>query len=76
MLGGPAKRRIRREPLTLTAVAATVLIGAASGVAGGAITSFAVSSTQQSKINDEIANLGKLVGELGAKDQNQWSGQN
>ena len=76
MLGGPAKRRIRREPLTLTAVAVTVLIGAASGVAGGAITSFAVSSTQQSKINDEIANLGKLVGELGAKDQNQWSGQN
>ena len=70
MLGGPAKRRIRREPLTLTAVAATVLIGAASGVAGGTITSFAVSSTQQSKINDEIANLGKLVGELRAKDQN------
>ena len=70
VLGGPAKRRIRREPLTLTAVAATVLIEAASGVAGGAITSYAVSSTQQSKINDEIANLGKLVGELGAKDQN------
>ena len=69
MLGGPATRRIRREPLTLTAVAATVLIGAASGVSGGAITSFAVSSTQQSKINDEIANLGKLVGELEVKDQ-------
>ena len=76
VLGGPAKRRIRREPLTLTAVTAIVLIGAASGVAGGAITSFAVSNTQQSKINDEIANLGKVVGELGAKDQNQWSGQN
>ena len=67
MLGKPAKRKIRRAPITLTAVAATVLIGAASGVAGNAITSFAVSSTQQSKINDEIANLGKLVGELGEK---------
>ena len=73
VFGGPAKRRIRHEPLTLTAVAATVLIGTASGDAGGAITSFAVSSTQQSKINDEIANLG--VGKLGAKDQNQWSEQ-
>ena len=70
MLGGPAKRRIRRVPLTLTAVAAIVLIGAASGVAGSAITSFAVFSTQQSKINDEIANLSKLVKELGAIDQN------
>ena len=59
VLGEPAKRRIRREPLTLKAVAATVLSGAASGVAGGAITSFAVSCTLQSKINDEIANLGK-----------------
>ena len=71
MLGGPDKRRIRREPLTLTAVAATVLIGVASGVAGGAITCFAVSSTHKSKIKDEITNLGKLVGELGAIDQNQ-----
>ena len=70
MLGGPAKRRIRCEPFTLTAVAATALMQAASGIARGAITSFAVSSTQQSKINDEIANLNKLVGELGVKDQN------
>ena len=76
MLGRPAKRGIRREPLTLTAVAATLIIGAARSVAGVAITSFAVSSTQQSTINDEIAHLGKFVGELGVKNQNQWSGQN
>ena len=50
VLGGPAKQRKRREPLTLTAVAATVLIGAASGVAGSAITRFAVfSSTIKNK---------------------------
>ena len=53
-----------------------VFIGAAYGVAGGAITIFAVSSTQQAKIKDEITNLGKFVGELETKDQNHWSGQN
>ena len=74
MLGGREKRRIRCELLTLTALTATVLIGAASGVANGAITNFAVFSTQQSSIN-EITNFGNLVKKLGAKHQNQWSGQ-
>ena len=76
-LGGPPKvSRVRREPLTLSAVGAAVLIGAAGGAAGGAITSFAMSSNQQSKINQEIANLNKLVGDLSRQDQNQWTGQN
>ena len=76
-VGGPPRvKRVRREPLTLSAVGAAVLIGAAGGAAGGAITSFAMSSSQQSKINQEIANLGKLVGDLSKQDQGQWKGQN
>ena len=44
----PRVRRFRREPLTLSAVAAAVLIGATSGAASGALTSFAMSNSQQS----------------------------
>ena len=75
MLGEPAKQKIRREPFTIPAVAATVLFSTAIGVVGGAIASFAVSSTQQSKINNKIANLGKLVGELEMQDRKQCIGQ-
>ena len=69
-------RRFRREPLTLSAVGAAVLIGATSGAASGALTSFAMSNSQQSKINDEITKLGSLVGQLNKMDQTQWNGQN
>ena len=75
-IGGPPKARIRREPLTLSAVGAAVLIGATAGAASGALTSFAMSSTQQANINDEITKLGALVGQLSKRDQSQWSGQN
>ena len=69
-------RQFRREPLTLSAVGAAVLIFATSGAASGALTSFAMSNSQQSKINDEITKLGTLVGQLNKMDQTQWSGQN
>lgn len=68
--------RTRREVLTLGAIAATVLIGAASGAAAGSLTNFAVSSNQQSKINDEVAKLSELVGSLTKADQSQWENQN
>ena len=72
-IGGPP--RYRREPVTLSAIGAAVLIGAVSGAVGGGITSFAMSSAQQSKINEEVAKLSTLVGELSNVDQNQWSNQ-
>ena len=76
-IGGPPRvRRFRREPLTCSAVGAAVLIGATSGAASGALTSFAMSNSQQAKINDEITELGTLVGQLSKMDQTQWSGQN
>ena len=76
-IGGLAKvRRFCREPLTLSAVVAAVLIGATSGAASGALTSFAMSNSQHSKINDEIRKLGTLVGQLNKMDQTQWNGQN
>ena len=76
-IGGPPKvRRFRREPLALSAVGAAVLIGATSGAASGALTSFAMSNSQQSKINDEITRLGTLVSQLNKIDQTQWSGLN
>ena len=37
----------------------------------GALTSFAMSNSQQFKINDEITKLGTLVGHLNKIDQNQ-----
>ena len=69
-------RRFRREQLTLSAVGAAVLIGATFVAASGALTSFAMSNSQQSKINDEITILGTLVGQLNKMDKIQWSGQN
>ena len=76
-IGGPPRvRRFRREPLTLSAVGTAVLIGATSGAASGALTSFAMSTSQQSKIKEEITKLGTLVGQLNKMDQTQWSGQN
>ena len=68
--------RVRREPITLSAIGAAVLIGAVSGAVGGGITSFAISGAQQSKINEEVAKLSTLVGELSKTDQNQWNNQN
>ena len=73
-IGGPP--RFRREPITLSAVGAAVLISAVSGAVGGGITNFAMSNAQQSKINEEVAKLSTLVGELSNTDQNQWSNQN
>ena len=73
-IGGPP--RVRREPITFSAIGAAVLIGAASGAVGGGITSFAMSGAQQSKINVEVAKLSTLVGELSKTDQNQWNNQN
>ena len=76
-IGGPPRvKRFRREPLTHFAVGAAVLIGATSGAASWALTSFAKSTSQQSKINDEITKLGTLVGQLNKMDQTQWRGQN
>ena len=72
-IGGPP--RYRREPVTLSAIGAAVLIGSISGAVGGGITSFAMSSVQQSKINEEVAKLSTLVGELSNTDQTQWSNQ-
>ena len=69
-------KRFRRDPLILSAVGAAVLIGATSGAANCALTSFAMSNSQQAKINDEITKLGTLVGQLNKIDQTQWSGQN
>ena len=40
-IGGPP--RVRREPITLSAIGAAVRIGAVSGAVGGGITSFAMS---------------------------------
>ena len=57
-IGGPP--RVRRKPITLFAIGAVMLIGAVSGAFGGAITSFAMTEAQQSKIN-EVAKLRKLV---------------
>ena len=71
---GPPKR-VRREPLTLSAVGAEVMIGGITGTAAGGLSSFVMSNSQQSKINKEIVNLGKRIGELSKSDQNQWSGQ-
>ena len=53
-----------------------MLIGAVSGAVGGGITSFAMSGALQSKINEEVAKLSTLVGELSKTDQNQWNHQN
>ena len=72
--GGPPKR-VRREPLTLSAVGTAVVIGGLAGTAAGGLTSFVMSNSQQSKINQEIVNLGKRIGELSKSDQNQWSSQ-
>ena len=69
--GPPKVRRFRREPLTFSAVCGAVLIGATSGAASGALTSFAMSNSQQSKINDEITKLGTLIGQLNKIDQTQ-----
>ena len=69
-------RRFGREPLTLSAVGAAVLIGATSGAASGALTNFAMSNSQQAKIIDENTKLGTLVGQLNKRDQIQWSNQN
>ena len=71
---GPLKR-VRREPLTLSAVGAAVVIGGIAGTAAGGLTSIVISNSQQSKINQEIVNLGKRIGELSKSDQNHWSGQ-
>ena len=73
-IGGPPKR-VRREPLTLSAVGAAVVIGGIAGTAAEGLTSFVMSNSKQSKINQEIVNLGKRIGELSKSDQNQWSGQ-
>ena len=67
--GGPPKR-VRREPLTLSAVGATVVIGGIAGTAAGGLTSFLMSNLQQSKINQEIVHLGKRIGKLSKSDQN------
>ena len=49
-IGGPPRvRRFRREPLSLSAVGAAVLIGATSGAASGALTSFAMSNSNKQK---------------------------
>ena len=62
-ISGPPKR-VRREPLTLSAVGAAVVIRGIAGTAAGGLTSFVMSNSQQSKINQEIVNLGKRIGEL------------
>ena len=67
----PRVRLFRKEPLTLYAVGAAVLISATSGAASGAVTSFAMSTSQQSKINDKITKLRTLVGQLNKIDQTQ-----
>ena len=70
--GGPPNR-VRREPLTLSAVGAAVVIGGIAGTAAGGLTSFVMSNFKQSKINKEIGNLGKRIAELSKWDQNQRS---
>ena len=52
-----------------------MLIGGFAGTASGGITSFAMSSLKQSKINEEISNLGKRIGKLSKSDKKQRSGQ-
>ena len=41
----------------------------------GGLSSFVISNSQQSQINQEIVNLGKRIGELSKLYKNQWSGQ-
>ena len=67
--GPPGVRRLRREPLNLFAVVAAVLIGATFGAASSALTSFAISNSQQSKLNDELPKLWTLVGQLNKINQ-------
>ena len=47
-IGGPSP--VRREPITLSAISAAVLIGSVSGAVGRGITSVAMSGAQQSNI--------------------------
>ena len=47
------------------------MIGGIAGTGPGGHTSFVISNSQQSKINQEIVNLGKRIGELSKSDQNQ-----
>ena len=70
--GGPPKR-VCRKPLTLYAFGAAVVIGVIAGSTAGGLTSFVMSNSQQSKINQEILNFGKRIGEFSKSDQNQWS---
>ena len=72
---GGQPKRVRHEPLTLSAVGAAVVIGGIVGTAAGGLISFVMSNSQQSKINQEIVNLGKRIRELSKSDQYQWSGQ-
>ena len=51
--GWPVKR-VRREPLTLSAFGAAVVIGGIAGTAAGGLTSFVMSNSQKSKINQEL----------------------
>ena len=73
-IGGPPKR-VRWEPLTLSAVGAAIVIGGIAGTAAGRLTSFVMSNSQQSKNNQEIVYLCKQIVELSKSNQNQWSGQ-
>ena len=68
-------KRVRREPVTLSAVGAAVVIGGIAGTAAGGLSSFVMSNSQQSKINQKIVNHVKRIEELSKSDQNQWSGQ-
>ena len=49
-------RRFRREPLTLSAVDAAVLIGATFGAASGAETSFAMSYSNKQNLTTKLQN--------------------
>ena len=69
-------RQFRRDPLTISAGGAAVLIGVTSEAARGAKTSFAMYNSQQSKINDEITKLVTLVCQLNIINQTQCSSQN
>ena len=72
----PTSETVSPEPLTFSAVGAAVLTGATSGAASGALTSFAMSNSQQSIINDQITKFETLVGQLNKMDQTQWTIQN
>ena len=69
-IGGPP-RWFRKEPHTLSALGAAVLISTTNETEAGAITSFTMSNVQQTKVNEEVTKLSRLVGELGKIDQTQ-----